>query len=195
MQNLEVKWKKALVDADEFRQLENRLKEVTQSSNLDKQNALDRLHQELQDTFQKDRIALSLSHEKELNDLRTNHLEELDKLKGSYESQIHGLSQFKLREELRLIKSGFEKDKQDAINRVIEAAIAHTNEMRTKLRLPLNSLQHGVYLMDTELEEANIIPYNNTSGSKNPTSRHYLTAGFEELFSLTADGEKANPTL
>lgn len=161
-----------MVDADKFREVENRLKEVTESSNLDKQNALDQLRQELQETFQKDRIAMSSSHEKKLDDLRTNHLEELNKLKSSYDAHIQGLSQFNLREELRLIKSGFEKDKQDAINQVNDAVAAHRNEMLTRLGLQLNTLQQGVYVMDTELEAANRIPYNATSSGENPTSRH-----------------------
>jgi hypothetical protein len=101
--------------------LEEQLATLKNSSVSDKQNALDNLKSELQDKHMEEIRNLGSSHEESLSNLRLTHETEMSELNSVHDDQI-ALSGLKIRELLQEMKTGFEKDKQDAVNEAVANA-------------------------------------------------------------------------
>src|SRR5271167_1318270 len=111
LRELEEKLEKVTTEAVKVKSLKEQLEKLETSSVLDKQSALDNLTLELQHKYEEEIKTLRSSHEAELLKLRLAHETEMSKLKSAHDEQVAILSGSKLREEIREIKAGFEKDK------------------------------------------------------------------------------------
>ena len=129
------------------------LEQLNTSSHLDKQNALQNLSLELQHKHQEEIETLRSSHEAELLKLRLAHETEMSKLKSAHDEQVAVLSGSKLREEIREIKAGFEKDKRNVVNQAIAVATAQRamEVMELKQRLESRSIELAVVKAELEV--------------------------------------------
>ena len=141
-----------MAEAAEAKALEEQLRKLKSSSVSDRQNALNNLRSELKDKYKEESKNLTLSHEAELLNLRLTHESEMSKLKSEHDEQVTLLSGLKLRGELREIKAGFEKDKQNAVIEAVAMATAQRAMEVIELKQQLKSTSMELKEVKTELE-------------------------------------------
>jgi hypothetical protein len=128
----EVKGKSAKVTT-----LQTELDELKGSSASDMKNALDNLKTDLEAKHQEEMDNLIQTYESEISVLRKSHETQLSELKAALEAERAKLEDLSIYDELRMIKSEFEKSKReherdldkriyDAANEAAAAAEAHT---------------------------------------------------------------------
>ena len=142
----------ATTEAAKVKVLEEQLENLKSSSALEKQSALDNLTSEIQDKSKKEIESLRSSHEAELLNFGSIHEAEMSKLKSAHEEQIARLSGFKLREELREIKAGFERDKEDAVDQAVAAATSRIAKEAMELQQQLESVSSELTMVKAELK-------------------------------------------
>lgn len=152
MQGLEEELEKAKTEAAKVKGLEEQLEKLNRSSVLDKQKAIDKLTSELQDKYKGEIDTLRSSHETELLNLRSVHQEEVSKLNSAHDKEIAGHSGLKLRDEIREIKAGFERDKENAVNQAVAAATAWIRKEIVELEQQLKSTLIELTAVKAELE-------------------------------------------
>ena len=128
------------------------MEKIRKSSALDKQTVLNKLSTELEEKRQKEISALNSSHEKELRELGMVHRAEIAKLRREHNEQITTLSRFDCREELRKIKLGFEKDKQNGIDPAVVPAIAQAKKTIAELEEQVEIMRYQLGVAKAELE-------------------------------------------
>jgi hypothetical protein len=134
--------------ANEIKHREDQLNERKCASTLDQQRALDALRLVLRKKYEQEISVLKSSHASELVKLRTTHDEDISKLRKEHEEQLRSLSC----EEIRNLKSSFDKDKQVAVNQAVAAETERNKATTIRMEEQVKSMQAELEVAKRKLE-------------------------------------------